>query len=313
MRLLLILLLFLLPGCRPPETVATSPIPFSGKIQEFRIATWNVRNFFDSTDNPYNDEVPSTTEYDRKTQDLSLVIGSLDADFLALEEVENLEALKKLNSTLKKPYPQIGLIEGNDTGRGIDVAFLSRIPVKAVVSHADHDLPERRGVSRGYRFSRDCLEVEMQTDPPLTIFVNHLKAARGDEKKSAAKRRVQAEGIMEILQTTDSPGEAQLVVGDLNDVPESWALEPLFSHLKDPFALMTPSERATHYYHKKGSAIDHILADEEAFPLCFNAKVWSKVAWNTSDHSPISVQMKLKVPSGLVEEKTWKSSSPKKL
>lgn len=283
---------------------------FSGDIREFRIGAWNVRNFFDSTDDPYSDEVPSDMDYERKTRELSRVIDSLEADFLALEEVENLEALKKLNSTLKQPYPQLGLVEGNDTGRGIDVAFLSRIPVKNVISHAHHDLPERPGVSRGYRFSRDCLEVQLQTDPPLTIFINHLKAARGDEKKSAAKRRVQAEGIVEIMQATDSPGEAQLVVGDLNDVPESWALEPLFSRLQDPFAMMAPSERATHYYHKKGSAIDHILADEEAFPLCFNAKVWSQVARDTSDHSPISVQMKLKAPA-TVEKKIWDTSGSK--
>ncbi|GAH95819.1 unnamed protein product, partial [marine sediment metagenome] len=59
------------------------------------------------------------------------VIGDLDADILALQEVENLDILKRFNSNYlykrfkkNKRYKYYGLIDGNDP-RFIDVAVFS--------------------------------------------------------------------------------------------------------------------------------------------------------------------------------------------
>lgn len=293
MRLLILLVSILLLGCQNTQKTVSQPLP--GETTELRLVSWNVRNFFDPHDDPYGDEVPTPEEYQQKVSELGHVLELINGDFVALQEVENLSALNDLNQSLSSPYPHAELVEGNDHGRGIDVAFLSRIPVREVISHADHDLPEHPDVSPGYKFSRDCLEVRLETEPPLIVLITHLKSSRGNEKRSAAKRRVQSEGLVEIVKSIDSEAEAILLMGDFNDVPESWSLEPLFTTLSDPFEGIPAKERATHRFRNEGSPIDHILADKQASERVFNARVWQDIARSTSDHNPVSLQIKLKV------------------
>jgi endonuclease/exonuclease/phosphatase family metal-dependent hydrolase len=262
------------------------------ELAYFRLASWNVRNLFDDVDDPYYDETPNTQEYQAKLRELVVVIDEVEADFLALQEVENLASLSAANSLLRNPYPQVGLIEGNDQMRGIDVAFLSRLPVKEVISHADFNLPAQAGEQRTHRFSRDCLEVRLDTEPSVVVLINHFKSARGDAKKSAQKRRAQAEGVVRIASTIE-PEEAVFIVGDLNGRPDEWALEPLFQQFQDPFAGLPPETRITHRYKKGGSALDHILLDPEAAKISSNARIWSDIARETSDHNPVSVELSL--------------------
>lgn len=258
----------------------------------FRLASWNVRNLFDDIDDPYYDETPNTQEYQAKLRELVAVVEEVEADFIALQEVENLASLSEMNSLLKNPYPQVGLIEGNDQMRGIDVAFLSRLPVREVISHAALDLPVQAGEQRTHRFSRDCLEVRLDTEPSVVVLINHFKSARGDAKKSAQKRRAQAEGVVQIASAL-APEEAVFIVGDLNGRQDEWALEPLFQLFQDPFAGLPQETRITHRYKKGGSALDHILLDPEAAELSSNARIWSDVARETSDHNPVSVELSL--------------------
>lgn len=305
-RLVLSALLSLVPlfGCErllPTERGAPSGVARtvdSGRRLEggdFRLASWNVRNFFDPVDDSNQDEVPTPNEFQTKLSELGAVLNSLDADFVALQEVENLSCLQALNDSLEAPYPQLGLLEGNDKQRGIDVAFLSRLPVEEVVSHAQATLPRHPDVSKNYRFSRDCLEVKLDTEPPVTILINHLKSSRSDAKGSAAKRLVQSKGIVEIAERVDKPSErAVFIVGDLNDEAESWSLRPLFERYSDAFATTPMKQRVTHRYGKKGSAIDHILLDSDAARISAGAKIWTGLARETSDHDPVSIQVSLK-------------------
>ncbi|MFA5507258.1 MAG: endonuclease/exonuclease/phosphatase family protein [Vulcanimicrobiota bacterium] len=293
MRALLLILVLLLAGCVPPargevpteETRATEG-------QYYRVVTWNVRNLFDDVDHPYQDETPSSAEYQQKLRELAAVLDEVDADFIALQEVENLPALSALNELLQNPYPQIGLLEGNDQIRGIDVAFLSRLPVREVVSHASMDLPKQPGDNHNHHFSRDCLEVRLEVDPPVILLINHFKSARGDAKKSSRKRRAQAEGVLAIARSLPTEA-AVLVLGDLNGRPDEWALEPLFQTFTDPFEGLPREARITHRYRKGGSALDHILLDPEAAKVATSARIWSEPARQTSDHNPVSVEVKL--------------------
>ena len=58
----------------------------------------------------------------------------MNADVLAVQEVENLAALREFNSRLDAPYPHMALLEGNDP-RFIDVAILSRLPLNRAISN----------------------------------------------------------------------------------------------------------------------------------------------------------------------------------
>lgn len=299
----LIVLLFFLSCCgceRPLSKPSSAPVvnstPLARRVpgSDLRVASWNVRNFFDAVDDPNDDEVLKPEAYVAKLREMKVVLEALDADFLALQEVEKLQCLRDLNGQLDKPYPQLGLIEGNDTRRGIDVAFMSRIPVAAVYSHADFVLPAHPDTPSRYHFSRDCLEVQLDTQPPTTVLVNHFKSSRGNSKKAAAKRYVQAQGAVELAAEVDYPeGRAMVLVGDLNDRQDSWSLEPLFQSFKDAFAQLPKEQRVTHRWRKGGSAIDHILLDEDAAKVSGAPKIWKDLGKQTSDHDPVSIQMTL--------------------
>lgn len=315
MKILVVFLLLLgLCGCQTqsPAPVKETPHKHTGEsaqVGDYRFASWNVRNLFDTVDDPNSDEVLTPERYKEKLQELAGVIDEINPDFIGLQEVENVGTLKELNSVLARPFPQGGLIEGNDKQRGIDVAFLSRIPVERVISHADHVLPTHPDTPPRYHFSRDCLEVQLKTVPPTTVLVNHLKSQRGDAKKSAAKRYVQAEGILEVATKADEPvSRAIVVLGDLNDREDSWALEPVFKRFNDAFEGMPKSERYTHRYRKENSALDHILLDADAKKIAGKSKIWKEIARQTSDHSPVSVQMSLKAAKEKPGEKFWTRS-----
>jgi endonuclease/exonuclease/phosphatase family metal-dependent hydrolase len=271
------------------------------------LAAWNVANLFDTVDSPNDDIVLRAEQWDRKIDEVAAVVQSLDADFLALVEVENLDCLHALNQALASPYPQCGLIEGNDN-RGIDVAFLSRLPVDFVTSHKDHDLPQVAGVSKNYKFSRDCLEVGLATDPPATILVNHFKSQLGGKKEAAAKRYVQAQGVVEIAANAaeQRPEGFEMVMGDLNDRPGSWSLEPLTLDFCDAFSGWPENLRATHRSKQGNSSLDHILISRDAEGRLQEPKVWKNLGKPTSDHDPVSVVLKLdRKPAVPGQAKTW--------
>ena len=311
MRFVLLVVALLLLGCEllPPPTDGSQTQPFpkkNGDSQTVRFASWNVRNFFDWIDDPYSDEVFEKEAFRKKLVNLATVIDEIDPEFIGLQEVENLACLKLLNSALARPFPQLGLIEGNDKQRGIDVCFLSRLPVKKVVSHVDHRLPQHPDAPPYYFFSRDCLEVRLDSTPPTVILINHLKSGRGDAKVSAAKRRVQSLGIVEVSELADKrQGDVLMVMGDLNDRPDSWSLEPVFEKFHDAFKDVPKKERVTHRYRKGASALDHILVDDDGRSLLGENHIWKELARRTSDHNPVAVEMRLELPSTPPSEKTW--------
>ena len=307
-------LLLLLSGCpevtdRPAVSSTPSQVQVSGGAT-VKLATWNVENFFDTVDDPYKDEVPSRAKQLAKVEKMVSVLQALESDFVALEEVENIECLRQLNNSLPNPYPQVGLVEGNDTIRGIDVAFLSRVPVSRVVSHRERRLPKGKGVPRGYRFSRDCLEVGLATSPETTVFINHLKAQTGNKKDSANKRRVQAEAVAEIVGEVAQryPEGIEVVVGDLNDEPKSWSLEPLQANLVDAFEGWPSKLRTTHRSRQGGSTLDHILVSADASPRLGEAKVWQDLAKGTSDHDPVTLELRFDGPFGVPQPREWVES-----
>ena len=78
--------------------------------QMLKIATYNVENLFDlkKSGYEYKEYVPnSRSNWNKKTYKIKLkniakVIKNIDADIIALEEIESLQALKDLKNTLNK-------------------------------------------------------------------------------------------------------------------------------------------------------------------------------------------------------------------
>ena len=81
------------------------------------------------------------------------------------------------------------LIDGNDNARGIDVALVSRFPIRTMRSHVD-DSENGQLI-----FSRDCLELEvLHPSGPIWLLIKHFKSkGYGSPAKNNQKRRMQAE------------------------------------------------------------------------------------------------------------------------
>lgn len=203
-------------------------------MSKIRIATYNCENLFarfkfnknidpdkaskDGFDiNMTNFQILNETEKKLTAK----VINEIDADVIALQEVENLEVLKRFRSDRLKSlkYTFAIVIDGNDPRR-IDVAVLSRFPLIARSHQHVRD-------GSAFLFSRDCLEVDVLANGKvLTLFVNHFKSMLDKKnpsqgrKNTRPKRVKQAAGVKKIVQDRfgSSPGSAPwAVLGDLND------------------------------------------------------------------------------------------------
>jgi predicted extracellular nuclease len=151
-------------------------------------------------------------------------IKALNADFLGLQEIENLDTLKLFNRTFLKDlnvnfnFPL--LIDGNDT-RLIDVGLLSNLPIVNLRTHQFI----KAGAGNSFVFSRDCLEVEVQVGAKIVhVFINHFKSMLGGREQTKSRREQQSQTVLNLLQKRfgNDFGEANFVVlGDLNDYLET--------------------------------------------------------------------------------------------
>ena len=167
----------------------------------------------------------------------------LNADVLAVQEVENMTALREFNSLLDAEYPYLCLFEGNDP-RMIDVGLLSRFPIRRGISHRWFPDDKRPGE---FLFSRDLLAVEILDSAHLltlfTIWIGHFKSKFVDPKitdlveikeaqeENDDRRLRQANATFELIaKYHDTKTDRFIVCGDLNDDPGSGPLEPLFNN-----------------------------------------------------------------------------------
>jgi endonuclease/exonuclease/phosphatase family metal-dependent hydrolase len=177
---------------------------------------------------------------EKQQQAIAARIDQIGADVLAVQEVENRDALREFNQTyLAHPYQHEVLIEGNDP-RFIDVGLLSRYPVANVTSHRFELHPDRNTPI----FGRDLLQVDIVNHSRkrrlFTVFVNHLKSKfvpffeRDREAAQRANdllRRQQAETIARVVAAQTRPRSRFIVLGDMNDSPEADPLAPLGTDL----------------------------------------------------------------------------------
>lgn len=239
-----------------------------------RMATFNVENLFARWKFKTNQDPAKAsadgwsvdqTQFDEFSMaDKSITgqaIKALDADVLALQEVEGVDTLKHFRTEFlggRSKYRFVAGIDGNDP-RLIDVAVLSRRPITHVRSYQHLTDPDD---AEQLVFSRDCLEVgialEENSPPVLTVFVNHLKSMLGGRAQTRTRRQHQARAVKKIV--TDrfgpSPGNgAWVVCGDFNDYRasdnegESGILELVdWDQAEDVVARRPADDQWTHYY-----------------------------------------------------------------
>lgn len=229
-------------------------------------------------------------------QNTGRVMRDLDADILAIVEAESRPVLAEMNKFILNdvggtPYPQIMVIDGNDR-RGIDVGIMTKegFEIGAMRSHV-HDLND----AGEEIFSRDCPEYEITTPSGNRVWVipNHFKSKfGGNDPVSQNRRENQARRTAEIYQSLKDAGEEFIVVlGDLNDVPDSGPLQPLLStELRDvsehnnftDFEFRANNGNkgvGTYNLGNDSDKIDYLLLSPALFDRVTNAGLFRKGAW----------------------------------
>lgn len=208
------------------EAKPTEPDASADPVDTVSVGTYNVRNLFDKAgQNPNNN---TTAKSPAAIKAAFGNIAEADADVVALQEVEN---IKVLNQALKKAglnkiYPHVVLIEGNDQ-RGIDVALISKHPIKRAVTYKDREFELSEGKTT--QFCRDLLRVDLDVKGhPFTVYTTHLKSQMGGDP-STVKRLAEAREVRKIIEEDMKPfpGRKFVVTGDLNDKPSSEAIKTI--------------------------------------------------------------------------------------
>ncbi len=200
-----------------------------------RVGSYNMLNFFDqendlSLEGKYDDfgDNPGPTSNER-CEELAKVIKELDADVLALQEVESQKALEWFND---KYLNGMGYdyVVSEEVGyyRGIEQSFLSRFPIKDVRTWKKTDLIKLERVGGGWTdIPSDVKEIAFQRSPlcvtittpqgyELTVFSVHHKSGN-----NAWHRELEALQIMEYVKemTVTDPERNIAVIGDFNAQP----------------------------------------------------------------------------------------------
>ena len=212
-------------------------------------------------------------------------ILAVDADVIALQEVESLDLLDVFNKDmLFSTYKYRILVQGNDQ-RGINVAVLSRYPFQAINTarfaaagdggvFSDLQYVEQEGKSVSYIFSRDCLRVDVAVPGGNTLhmYVNHFKSMAGGREQTRAKRVEQSKRVAAMLERdhgADLGGSYVVVCGDFNDyeavdaegTPGILALtqNPLLENVVR--TRLPEAEQWTHFFAKEKSykQLDYLL------------------------------------------------------
>lgn len=290
----------------PALPPAASPLPIEPPVAAgtIRIATFNVENLFDNSDDPYTNDDSAEPKPRPKLEQLAASIRTLQADVLALQEVESRGYLERFVEVFlaDQGYRHIVQFEGNDI-RGIDVALLSKLAIGKVVSHRHLSFQGADG--KPQRFSRDVLTVEIQptTGRPFEVWVLHLKSNSDGRQYAEPVRLAEAAEVRRLLNERLStvPQPRIVVCGDLNDTPESETVKSLTGEgaaaLQSAWQEIPTTEQISYHREPYRSLIDFIFWSP-ALAGDFVPKSYRVIAQTTgepgSDHFPVVAEFEIR-------------------
>lgn len=291
----LVLCLSLVPG----QTAQTE--------RSFRVATYNVENYLLS---PMNGRPVKSEEARSKVAE---ILGSIDAEIVALQEIGGPAALEELRGRLARlgrSYPHYEIATGHDTN--ISVAVLSRFPIRArrTQTQLSYALLGRR-----HFVCRPFVEIDLQPSPEyaLTLITAHLKSQRevltGDESEM---REQEARLLRQLVESRlkSNPKLNLVVLGDFNDNPDTRALRGLIGRGNAALIDTRPGEHRlpftasdrveqearsvtwTHHYAKEDSysRLDYLLISRGLYHEWIRDRSFVAAVPNwgsASDHRPV--------------------------
>ncbi|QCD52769.1 endonuclease/exonuclease/phosphatase family protein [Campylobacter sp. RM16192] len=215
---------------------------------ELSIATFNVENLFDAKNNgtEYQDFVIGKSQWNEKTAKVKFgniknIIKELNADIIALQEIENEEILKELMRATGYQY----FAFSKDKRSPIGLGLISKIrPIETKI----FKVPNVK--------TRDIVKVKFELDGhEFSLFVNHMPA-----QKNSLKSR---ESAFRSLKSAIQNDENVILLGDFNTPygKESLLNDILISrNMVDLWQFMASDKR---YSHINLRPIDHAVVSKQ--------------------------------------------------
>jgi len=196
--------------------------------KEFKVATYNVENLFDlqRDGTEYKEFIPFSKTWNKKAfysklKNISTVINHLNADIIALQEVESQNALEALlNKTSQYKYNHF--IKKNTSSVG--VAILSKFPIQKI---------QKIVVDKYDKYARDILKATITIEnKDIIIYVNHWRSKRASE----SKRIVYATSLKRELDSLDNSSD-YIILGDLNSNYDEYLTFKYDKKLNDTYGI----------------------------------------------------------------------------
>jgi endonuclease/exonuclease/phosphatase family metal-dependent hydrolase len=287
-----------------------------------RIGTWNLENLF--LPGPASGAPDDRAAYDAKLATLARVIGTLQPDVLAVQEVGDPEAIDDLAARLDGDW-ETALADPD--GRGIRVGFLSRAALTNV--EQVRDFPDGIGPVQVddarttiNSLGRPALRVRVRAGGRTTDVVSvHLKSklltfpggrfSPHDEDERARyavyalhRRAAESAGVRAYATVLLAEGADLVVAGDLNDEPQAATTQILLGppgsevgtggfdqpdagdaqRLWNTAGFMDPELAWSRLYRGRKELIDHVLCSERLVRAVEQASTGDVEVASIDDH-----------------------------
>lgn len=273
----------------------------AGSVRQLKVMTYNVQNLFDTIDSPDTNDTEFTPDGKQawsqavltdKMKNLAQVILPVEADVVAMQEIENesiLEDFRKKHLG-EKVYPYVA-VRSSDDARGIRNAVVSRFPIVHVESHRvwseSWTLP-----GQAPQKTRDILQVDVRVpvsprasggksgEPRfvvVTLLVNHWPSRGGGAAREPIRLDVARKMAAITAQVLESdPARLVISLGDFNDELNSPSIRDGVPLVRNYDELKL---RPVGFLYPVNVELDH-LAPEKKGTYFFGRDR----EWNTIDH-----------------------------
>jgi endonuclease/exonuclease/phosphatase family metal-dependent hydrolase len=259
--------------------------PIAKPAGAIRIATYNIENFFEkeSVSDETGSSTPAKPVAHRKA--LADAIHKINADVLAVEEVESKETLTRFRDEYLADmgYTYIASIDAGDP-RGIEQSILSKYPIKDEKNWPNIPLagvhPDKLGTKRNPDAGKPLIlkrspmraTVVVPADPSqkdakpteVTLFAVHHKSG----PYYGYLREAEGTKVVELVHEfeKDHPGAAVIVLGDFNarTTEKSYQVYITGGMIDAMTGVPGGVESKEFLSHSSGRTIDHILLNAPA-------------------------------------------------
>ena len=315
------------PKFRPTNPRPTSPPHVGGDV---RVASFNLDNYFPTltSQNPAARGAGTSAQFDTQQSKLVAAINGLDADVVALMEIENSVKLGKPADTALA-----GLVRGLNRALGTNVwAYIPTPPAlhdpaitdsitTAIIYRTGRVTPVGPSMTQVdetvWNVAREPIAQTFSFGgKPMTIIANHFKSKRGDGPEPAdgqgrftAERVTEARAVVRFVGTVQAvSGSADvLLVGDFNSYAHE---DPMTVFERAGYAELRPANPAVSYgyaYDGELGSLDHAFATPSLAARITGTAVWTinspewpgrgypneaaeaGTPFRSSDHDPIKI------------------------